>query len=164
MEAAHQSDVRNVRRCRQPEVRHGVRRVDAGVEEGPFNFWRTPSWSRLHHLQDLRGALLSRDGISERQVRSVPGRHETEPQGAAARAIQLLKQIECRVGKGVYPLVSYVERLANQRKGRRMQELVDTERIAKHVGNAVVFLASNSTSTTGATIPIDGGLPEAFPR
>jgi rhamnulose-1-phosphate aldolase/alcohol dehydrogenase len=35
---------------------------------------------------------------------------------------------------------------------------------ARHVGNAVVFFASNATPTTGATLPVDGGLPEAFPR
>ncbi len=33
-----------------------------------------------------------------------------------------------------------------------------------HVGNAVVFFASNATPTTGATLPIDGGVVEAFPR
>jgi NAD(P)-dependent dehydrogenase (short-subunit alcohol dehydrogenase family) len=33
-----------------------------------------------------------------------------------------------------------------------------------HVGNAVVFFASNLTPTTGATLPVDGGVPEAFPR
>jgi NAD(P)-dependent dehydrogenase (short-subunit alcohol dehydrogenase family) len=33
-----------------------------------------------------------------------------------------------------------------------------------HVGNAVVFFAGNSTPTTGATLPIDGGVIEAFPR
>jgi len=35
---------------------------------------------------------------------------------------------------------------------------------ARHVGNAVVFFASNATPTTGATLPVDGGIPEAFPR
>jgi rhamnulose-1-phosphate aldolase/alcohol dehydrogenase len=34
----------------------------------------------------------------------------------------------------------------------------------EHVGNAVVFLATNQTPTTGATIPVDGGVLEAFPR
>ncbi|UCE61460.1 MAG: bifunctional aldolase/short-chain dehydrogenase [Phycisphaerales bacterium] len=34
----------------------------------------------------------------------------------------------------------------------------------RHVGNAVVFFASNATPTTGATLPIDGGVVEAFPR
>ena len=34
----------------------------------------------------------------------------------------------------------------------------------EHVGNAVVFFASELTPTTGATLPVDGGLPEAFPR
>jgi len=35
---------------------------------------------------------------------------------------------------------------------------------ARHVGRAVVFFASHATPTTGATLPVDGGLPEAFPR
>ncbi|HYF45895.1 MAG TPA: SDR family NAD(P)-dependent oxidoreductase, partial [Acidimicrobiales bacterium] len=34
----------------------------------------------------------------------------------------------------------------------------------EHVGNAVVFFASGLTPTTGATLPVDGGVPEAFPR
>ena len=33
-----------------------------------------------------------------------------------------------------------------------------------HVGNAVVFFASNATPTTGASLPVDGGVVEAFPR
>ncbi len=36
--------------------------------------------------------------------------------------------------------------------------------LAEHVGNAVVFFASNLTPTTGATFPVDGGIPAAFPR
>jgi rhamnulose-1-phosphate aldolase/alcohol dehydrogenase len=35
---------------------------------------------------------------------------------------------------------------------------------AEHVGNAVVFFATDQTPTTGATLPVDGGIPEAFPR
>ncbi len=35
---------------------------------------------------------------------------------------------------------------------------------AQHVGAAVVFFASDATPTTGATLPIDGGIAEAFPR
>ncbi len=35
---------------------------------------------------------------------------------------------------------------------------------AEHVGNAVVFFASQQTPTTGAVLPVDGGLPDAFPR
>jgi rhamnose utilization protein RhaD (predicted bifunctional aldolase and dehydrogenase)/NAD(P)-dependent dehydrogenase (short-subunit alcohol dehydrogenase family) len=34
----------------------------------------------------------------------------------------------------------------------------------EHVGNAVVFFASNLTPTTGATLPVDGGVVDAFPR
>lgn len=33
-----------------------------------------------------------------------------------------------------------------------------------HVGNAVVFFATQQTPTTGATLPVDGGLPDASPR
>ncbi|MDG2304697.1 MAG: bifunctional aldolase/short-chain dehydrogenase [Candidatus Binatia bacterium] len=33
-----------------------------------------------------------------------------------------------------------------------------------HVGRAVVFFASNQTPTTGATLPVDGGVAAAFPR
>jgi len=33
-----------------------------------------------------------------------------------------------------------------------------------HVGNAVVYFASNQSPTTGATLPVDGGVVEAFPR
>jgi len=36
--------------------------------------------------------------------------------------------------------------------------------LAEHVGNAVVFFASGQIPTTGATLPVDGGIPAAFPR
>jgi rhamnulose-1-phosphate aldolase/alcohol dehydrogenase len=35
---------------------------------------------------------------------------------------------------------------------------------ARHVGEAVAFFAAMRTPTTGAVLPVDGGLPEAFPR
>jgi len=35
---------------------------------------------------------------------------------------------------------------------------------ADHVANAVLFFVSHQTPTTGATIPVDGGLPDATPR
>ncbi len=35
---------------------------------------------------------------------------------------------------------------------------------ATHVGRAVVFFVSHQTPTTGATLPVDGGLPGAAPR
>ncbi|MGC8863302.1 MAG: SDR family NAD(P)-dependent oxidoreductase [Armatimonadota bacterium] len=34
----------------------------------------------------------------------------------------------------------------------------------EHVANAVLFFVSRQTPTTGATIPVDGGLPDATPR
>ncbi|MBT3227016.1 MAG: bifunctional aldolase/short-chain dehydrogenase [Deltaproteobacteria bacterium] len=36
--------------------------------------------------------------------------------------------------------------------------------LAEHVGNAVVFFASEKTPTTGATLPVDGGVASAAPR
>jgi NAD(P)-dependent dehydrogenase (short-subunit alcohol dehydrogenase family) len=35
---------------------------------------------------------------------------------------------------------------------------------AEHVARAVLFFATRQTPTTGATIPVDGGLPDATPR
>jgi len=35
---------------------------------------------------------------------------------------------------------------------------------ARHVANAVLFFVTHQTPTTGATIPVDGGLPDATPR
>jgi rhamnulose-1-phosphate aldolase/alcohol dehydrogenase len=46
----------------------------------------------------------------------------------------------------------------------RQRNLLKASISAEHVGNAVVFFASNLTPTTGATLPVDGGVPEAFPR
>jgi rhamnulose-1-phosphate aldolase/alcohol dehydrogenase len=46
----------------------------------------------------------------------------------------------------------------------RKRNLLQVRVVGRHVGNAVVFFASNATPTTGAVLPIDGGLPEAFPR
>jgi hypothetical protein len=46
----------------------------------------------------------------------------------------------------------------------RDRNLLKTRVEARHVGRAVVFFASHQTPTTGATLPIDGGIPEAFPR
>jgi rhamnulose-1-phosphate aldolase/alcohol dehydrogenase len=46
----------------------------------------------------------------------------------------------------------------------RDRSLLRTRVSARHVGNAVVFFASNQTPTTGATLPVDGGIVEAFPR
>jgi NAD(P)-dependent dehydrogenase (short-subunit alcohol dehydrogenase family) len=46
----------------------------------------------------------------------------------------------------------------------RQRNLLRVRVTPEHVGNAVVFLASNQTPTTGATIPVDGGVADAFPR
>ncbi|MDO8632903.1 MAG: bifunctional aldolase/short-chain dehydrogenase [Phycisphaerales bacterium] len=46
----------------------------------------------------------------------------------------------------------------------RRRNLLKVRIHGRHVGNAVVFFASGATPTTGATLPVDGGIVEAFPR
>jgi rhamnulose-1-phosphate aldolase/alcohol dehydrogenase len=46
----------------------------------------------------------------------------------------------------------------------RQRNLLRAQVTARHIGNAVLFFASNQTPTTGATLPVDGGVVEAFPR
>jgi NAD(P)-dependent dehydrogenase (short-subunit alcohol dehydrogenase family) len=46
----------------------------------------------------------------------------------------------------------------------RERNLLHAEITGAHVGRAVVFFASNQTPTTGATLPVDGGVAAAFPR
>jgi rhamnulose-1-phosphate aldolase/alcohol dehydrogenase len=46
----------------------------------------------------------------------------------------------------------------------RNRNLLRARVTGRHVGNAVVFFATNKTPTTGATLPVDGGVPGAFPR
>ena len=46
----------------------------------------------------------------------------------------------------------------------RQRNLLKIRVLAEHVGNVVVFFASNLAPTTGATFPVDGGIPAAFPR
>jgi NAD(P)-dependent dehydrogenase (short-subunit alcohol dehydrogenase family)/ribulose-5-phosphate 4-epimerase/fuculose-1-phosphate aldolase len=46
----------------------------------------------------------------------------------------------------------------------RSRNLLKVRVTAEQVGRAVVFFASQQTPTTGAVLPVDGGLPEAFPR
>jgi rhamnulose-1-phosphate aldolase/alcohol dehydrogenase len=47
----------------------------------------------------------------------------------------------------------------------RQRNLLKVQVTPEHVGNAVVFFASEASgATTGATLPVDGGIPAAFPR
>jgi enoyl-[acyl-carrier-protein] reductase (NADH) len=46
----------------------------------------------------------------------------------------------------------------------RKRNLLRARVTAEHVGNAVLFFVTQQTPTTGAALPVDGGLPEAFPR
>ena len=44
------------------------------------------------------------------------------------------------------------------------RNLLKTKITGRHVANAVLFFATRQTPTTGVTIPVDGGLPDATPR
>jgi len=46
----------------------------------------------------------------------------------------------------------------------RSRNLLKATVTGRHVGNAVLFFVTRQTPTTGATIPVDGGLPDATPR
>lgn len=46
----------------------------------------------------------------------------------------------------------------------RQRNLLKAEITGEHVGNAVVFFVTNQTPTTGASLPVDGGVAGAFPR
>ncbi len=46
----------------------------------------------------------------------------------------------------------------------RERNLLKARVTGRHVGNAVVFLATNQTPTTGAVLPIDGGHAQTFSR
>ena len=46
----------------------------------------------------------------------------------------------------------------------RQRNLLKIKVTAGHVARAVLFFATRQTPTTGATLPVDGGLPEATPR
>ena len=46
----------------------------------------------------------------------------------------------------------------------RSRNLLKAPVTSAHVANAVLFFLTHQTPTTGATIPVDGGLPDATPR
>ncbi len=46
----------------------------------------------------------------------------------------------------------------------RSRNLLKARVTAEHVAAAVIFFLTHQTPTTGATIPVDGGLPDATPR
>ncbi|MFQ5823592.1 MAG: bifunctional aldolase/short-chain dehydrogenase [bacterium] len=46
----------------------------------------------------------------------------------------------------------------------RSRNLLKTNITATHVAKAVLYFATRQTPTTGATLPVDGGLPDATPR
>jgi len=46
----------------------------------------------------------------------------------------------------------------------RSRNLLKATVTGRHVANAVLFFVTHQTPTTGATIPVDGGLPDATPR
>ncbi|MCR9243622.1 MAG: bifunctional aldolase/short-chain dehydrogenase [bacterium] len=53
---------------------------------------------------------------------------------------------------------------AGLREFYRSRSLLGERVLPRHVGDAVAFFAAATTPTTGAVLPVDAGLPEAFPR
>ena len=77
--------------------------------------------------------------------------------------------------EGKYKSGFWVEVGTNRMKARGLDEkglqeyyrnrnLLKAKDTGRHVGNAVLFFATRQTPTTGATLPVDGGLPDATPR
>jgi len=46
----------------------------------------------------------------------------------------------------------------------RQRNLLKARVTAEHVARAVIFFVTHQTPTTGATLPVDGGLPDSTPR
>ncbi|HON01040.1 MAG TPA: bifunctional aldolase/short-chain dehydrogenase, partial [Acidobacteriota bacterium] len=46
----------------------------------------------------------------------------------------------------------------------RQRNLLKRRVTARHVANAVLYFLLRRSPTTGATLPVDGGLPDAAPR
>ena len=44
------------------------------------------------------------------------------------------------------------------------RNLLKTPVTARHVGKAVLYFATRQSPTTGVSLPVDGGLPDATPR
>jgi rhamnose utilization protein RhaD (predicted bifunctional aldolase and dehydrogenase)/NAD(P)-dependent dehydrogenase (short-subunit alcohol dehydrogenase family) len=53
---------------------------------------------------------------------------------------------------------------AGLREYYRKRNLLHASVTADHVARAVLYFATRQTPTTGATLPVDGGLPDATPR
>ena len=75
-----------------------------------------------------------------------------------------------RISSGLWDLIG-PERMKSRgldpeglREYYRQRNLLKVPVLAEHVGNVVVFFASEQTPTTGASFPVDGGVPSAFPR
>ncbi len=71
---------------------------------------------------------------------------------------------------GLWAEVGPARMLARGLDERGLEEYYRTRNLLKarvtpeHVANAVLFFATRQTPTTGATLPVDGGLPDATPR
>lgn len=46
----------------------------------------------------------------------------------------------------------------------RSRNLLKAAVTGRHVANAVLYFVTRQAPTTGATLPVDGGLPDATPR
>jgi NAD(P)-dependent dehydrogenase (short-subunit alcohol dehydrogenase family) len=77
---------------------------------------------------------------------------------------------EGRYKSGLWETVGAERMKARGMDEKQLQEyylnrnLLKTKVTGRDVANAVLFFATRQTPTTGATIPVDGGLPDATPR
>ena len=88
---------------------------------------------------------------------------------------QLLRQSDHNIVSVDLPHVPPAEVGPDRMKARGLDEagleayyqsrnLLKAQVTSMHVANAVLFFATRQTPTTGATIPVDGGLPDSTPR
>ncbi len=77
---------------------------------------------------------------------------------------------EGKYKSGLWETIGAERMKARGMDGKQLQEyyrnrnLLKTKVTGRDVANAVLFFATRQTPTTGSTIPVDGGLPDATPR
>jgi rhamnose utilization protein RhaD (predicted bifunctional aldolase and dehydrogenase)/NAD(P)-dependent dehydrogenase (short-subunit alcohol dehydrogenase family) len=120
-----------------------------GEEFGAYS----ASKAGAHQLGRVAALELARDGIRVNMVL---------PDGVFADGDDLPSRLWQAVGPG-RARAHGIEPDALAEHYRR-RNLLRARISATHVGRAVVFFAAEQTPTTGAALPVDGGLPAAFPR
>ena len=103
-------------------------------------------------------ALAAVKEIKERRLRAAP--EHMARRGVRARRPPLGLVGRSGTGSRSRPW----SRRARSRRILPERNLLKVRITATHVANAVLYFATRQKPTTDATIPVDGGLPEATPR